>query len=570
MTKKVIPLNLLLLGTTSALAAPERPNIIVILSDDMGYSDIGCYGGMIKTPVLDSLAATGLQYMQFYNTARSCPSRASLLTGLHPHQTGIGHMNSNRGADGYRGGLNNHNVTIGEVMQQAGYETYAVGKWHVAQQQEANSPKHNWPLQRGFDHYYGTIQGGGSFYDPSSLCRGNTFITPENDPEYRPESFYYTNALGDNACMFLQEHKESQNKKPFFMYLAFTAAHWPMQVPEADVEPYKGMFDEGWDVLRLRKYERMRREGLIDPDWKLSEDATVGAWKDEPHKKFETRCMEVYAGMVSNLDHNIGKVVEMLKKTGQYENTVIFYLQDNGGCAELMERQCPAFRVQVPPGKNMNPMGKDELQTQLIPFKTRDGRPVLRGRAMPGGPDTYVAYGRAWAWVSNTPFREYKHWVHEGGISTPLIVHWPAGITPSGDNKRQTPGQLMDIMATCVELSGGYYPLEFKGRTIYPCEGVSLVSSFAADPPKNNRWLFWEHEGNRAVRNGEWKLVYKAGTEVRDIPNSSWELYNMKLDRTETNNVAAENPKIVKRLAAKWNEFAERCHVKPWPQPLKP
>lgn len=569
MNTKIIPLNLLLLGTASTLYAQQQPNILVILADDMGYSDIGCYGGVIETPILDSLAHNGLQYMQFYNTARSCPSRASLLTGLHPHQAGMGHMTIDRGEDGYRGGLNNHCVTLGEVLQLAGYETYAVGKWHVSLKQEADSPNYNWPLQRGFDHFYGTIQGGGSYFDPSSLCRGNTFITPENDPVYHPTRFYYTDAIGDNACMFLTEHRKTQKNKPFFMYLAFTAAHWPLHVPEEDIKPYKGKFDEGWDVIRQKKYEDMVRKGIIDSEWKLSEDPEIPKWVNERYKNFEARCMEVYAGMVSNMDRNIGKVIEILKQTGQYENTIIFYLQDNGGCAEPMGRQRAAFQVPIPQGANMRPMAADELQTRLIPFKTRGGCPVWQGRILPGGADTYVAYGQSWAWVSNTPFREYKHWVHEGGISTPLIVHWPAGIKNSKNNKRQMPGQLMDIMATCVELSGVNYPSTFKGQEIRPCEGRSLVASFKKDRPGDNRYLYWEHEGNRAIRNGKWKLVYKAGTATKEIPWSFWELYDLSHDRTETHNIAAQNPKRVAEMAAKWDEFAERCHVKPWPHKFK-
>lgn len=556
-------------GAASAApaAAQQRPNILVILADDMGYSDIGCYGGVIRTPNLDSLTANGLRYTQFYNTARSCPSRASLLTGLHPHQAGMGHMTQDRGQEGYRGELNDRCVTLGEALRTAGYETFAVGKWHVAKNIDPAGSKHNWPLQRGFDHFYGTIMGGGSYYDPATLCRGNDYVTPENDPEYRPEKFYYTDAIADNAVKFLGEHKKAQNGKPFFMYMAFTAAHWPMQVPEEEVEPYYGAFDNGWDELRRAKYREMIRRGLIDPRWSLSTDETVTPWRTVENKEFETRCMEVYAGVVSRMDRNIGRVVGWLREQGMLDNTVILFLQDNGGCAEPMERMRKPFTVRIPEGETLAPMGPDELQTRLIPFKSRDGRPMRRGQVAAGDADTYVAYGKGWAHLSDTPFREYKHWVHEGGIATPLIVHWPAGIAARGE-MRKTPGQLPDIMATCTDLAGAQYPEQHDGKPIPACEGVSLTGSFAADRAQPGRCLYWEHEGNRAVRSGRWKLVYKAvpGRE-QDIPLAAWELYDLETDRTECCDVAAKHPEKVKELAAKWDAFAKRCQVKPWPTP---
>ncbi|NDV81742.1 arylsulfatase [Bacteroides sp. 51] len=552
-----------------SVTAQDRPNIILIMSDDMGYSDIGCYGGVIETPALDNLANKGLQYMQFYNTARSCPSRASLMTGLHPHQTGIGHMTDNRGEDGYRGDLNNSCVTIGEVLKSNGYETFAVGKWHMTRFMKKDGTKHNWPLQRGFDHYYGTIAGGGSFYDPQTLCRGNEYITPENDPEYKPETFYYTNAITDNAIKFLEKRNDRQ---PFFMYVAYTSAHWPMQVLEEDIEPYKGRFDQGWEELRKEKYKKMQQQGILDKKWALSIDETVGKWDEAKDKKFETRLMEVYAGMVSNLDKNIGRLVSYLERTNQLENTIIVFLQDNGGCAEPLGRQPQKpTAVKVPQGKELIPMEKDELQTRLIPYRTRDGRPVMQGvGTMAGGPDTYIAYGKGWAYASNTPFREYKHWVHEGGISTPLIVHWPARIKASKNNKRWQPGQLPDIMATFLDASQSTYPETFKGIDITPYQGISLMPSFSKDKFNYTRPLYWEHEGNRAIRSGKWKLVYKsAHEETEDIPLSAWSLYDMENDRTEQHDLAAKYPERVKEMAAQWEEFAIRCHVKPWPHQLK-
>lgn len=541
----------------------ERPNIILILSDDMGYSDIGCYGGMIETPNLDRLCQEGLQYMQFYNTARSCPSRASLMTGLHPHQAGIGHMTDDRGEDGYRGDLNNHCVTLAEVLGQGGYETYAVGKWHLSRFMAPKGPRHNWPLQRGFDHFYGTIAGGGSFFDPQTLCRGNQYITTENDPEYKLEEFYYTNAITDNAIRFL---KQREDKNPFFMYVAYTAAHWPLHAPEKEIEAYKGRFDKGWDQLRKEKYERMVKEKILKKGWKLSEDKSVRVWDDVKKKEFEARCMEVYAAMVTNMDKNIGRLVDYLQSTNQLENTVLVFLQDNGGCEEAIGRAKEPCLQMPPKGKTCVAMAPDELQDRLIPYRTRDGRPVREGMGtMPGGADTYISYGRGWAYLSDAPFREYKHWVHEGGIATPLIVHWPAGIKKSGERRWQ-PGQLPDIMATFADLAGVAYPTNYNGNTIYPCAGESLVPSFKKDMPFYERPLFWEHEGNRAIRIGKWKLVYKAKENKKDITPEQWELYDMEKDRTEIHNVAAEHPDLVREMAAQWDDFALRCHVKPWPK----
>ncbi len=573
MKNKTLALSLPILALSASIHAGERPNVILILSDDMGYSDLGCYGGTINTPNLDKLADKGLQYMQFYNTARSCPSRASLITGLHPHQTGIGHMTNNRGVDGYRGDLNNQCVTIAEVLKSSGYETFAVGKWHMTRFMKPDGPKHGWPLQRGFDHYYGTISGAGSFFDPNTLCRGNTYITPENDPEYKPETFYYTNAITDNAIQFLE--KRDNPEEPFFMYMAYTAAHWPMQALEEDYEPYIGKFDEGWAKMRSDKYQKMIKAGLIDASWNLGVDPTVPSWDalSTEGKAFERRCMEVYAGMVSNMDKNIGRMVKYLESTGQLENTMIIFLQDNGGCAEDYGRDYPyPYNITVPAGAQVIPMGKDELQEQSIPYRTRDGRPVRCGSGTMAGPaDTYLSYGKGWASLSNTPFKEYKRWVHEGGIATPLLIHHPKVIGQNEGQKRWQPGQLPDLMATIVDATSSEYPKTFNGENITPCEGISLLPSFTQDNFNYERPMFWEHEGNRAIRLGKWKLVYKAGSgSKKEISINSWELNDLETDRGETKNLASTNQTIVKDLAQKWDEFANRCQVRPWPDTVIP
>ena len=343
-----------------------------------------------------------------YNTARCCPTRASLMTGLYQHQAGVGHMMDDKGYDSYRGDLSNNCVTIAEVLKQAGYSTYMSGKWHVTKHIKPEGPKHNWPRQRGYDRFYGTITGAGSFYDPTTLCRGNTYVTPENDPEYQPETYYYTDAISDNATRYVREHCEGSAAKPFFMYVAYTAAHWPMHALEKDITKYKGKYDEGYACYRERRLKRLRKMGLVSKDWAMSEQP--GDWESVKHKEWESRCMEVYAAMVDNMDQGIGRIVAELKKQGIFDNTLILFLQDNGGCAEGMgrgENINDKWRSGV---KDRKPMGKDELQPHIWPpMKTRDGRPVLGGPSVMPGPDgTYIAYGRDWANVSNTPFRYYN------------------------------------------------------------------------------------------------------------------------------------------------------------------
>ncbi|MCC9602439.1 arylsulfatase [Stieleria sp. JC731] len=548
-----------LLGCTNAHAA-ERPNIIWIMSDDMGFSDIGCYGSEINTPVIDGLASNGIRFTQFYNTARCCPTRASLLTGLYPHQAGIGHMMNDRGHDGYRGDLNRNCVTIAEVLKPAGYRTYISGKWHVTKTTRplTQSDKHNWPLQRGFDRFYGTIHGAGSFYDPNTLTRDNEFISPYSDPEYGKDDFpngqyYYTDAISDHASRFIREHHFDHGEAPFFMYVSFTAAHWPMHALEKDIEKYEGKYDEGYDAIRKARYQKMIELGLITPDstelFPIEENA-----KQTEFWEWDKRNMEVYAAMIDSMDQGIGRIVESLKETGQFENTVICFFQDNGGCAENYGRGGNGTpRADSP---SLSPLADSFLQPDMQPKQTRDGYPVRTGKGvMAGPPDTYIGYGKAWATVSNTPFRQFKHFTHEGGISTPLIVHWPDGLKRHGELER-TPGHLVDLMATAVELSGADYPATaHDGQSIKPMEGKSLVPTFKGDTIKRDA-IYWEHEGNRAIRSGDWKLVAKGA-------KGQWELYNIAQDRSEQKDLSDQHPEIAKQLSEKWQAYAERANVLP-------
>ena len=511
----------------------NKPNIVLILNDDMGYSDIGCYGGEVQTPNLDRLAANGVRFSQFYNTARCCPSRASLLTGLHPHQADVGHMMQSHGVDGYLADLSKESVTIAEVLKTAGYANYMSGKWHVTR--HINGPKHNWPLQRGFDDYYGIIDGAANYFDPESLTRDNERIkAPEGD-------YFLTDAISDEAVRQIRDHSKSRPDIPFFQYVAYTAPHWPLHAHEEDVRRYAGRFESGWDALRQERLERMVDMGILDPAWELTpRDPTQLEWTWADHKEWNQRRMEVYAAQIDRMDQGIGRIIDALDETGRLENTLVMFLSDNGGCAEEIEPDWTWFLPDPGPRKN-----------------TRDGVPIKGGNIpslMPGGEETYQSYGVPWANLSNTPFREYKHWVHEGGISTPFIAHWPARIR-SGGRLEHRPAQLPDIMATCVELGGAQYPAEVSGRKILPLEGYSMASlleggNFAREV------LYWEHEGNRAVRKGKWKLVIK-------YPGA-WELYDIEADRTELHDLAGEHPDVVAELSALYDEWAERCGVSDW------
>lgn len=546
-----------MLGLVSANARP--PNIVLILADDMGYSDVGCFGGEIPTPRIDALAQGGIRFTQFYNTARCCPTRASLLTGLYPHQTGFGWMTVDQGLDGYRGELNRQSVTIAEVLRSSGYRTYLAGKWHVTSHvtPTREEDKFNWPRQRGFDRFYGTIHGAGSFFDPNSLTRDNAFISPYSDPEYFTNDFYYTDAITDHAVRFIAEHARDHRERPFFLYVAHTAPHWPMHAREADIAKFKGKYDAGYDATRRARLARMKELGIIDPRWDLSPQSG-GAWNDVSNPEFERRCMEVYAAMMVRLDDGVGQVMEALKRAGMDDNTLVIFLSDNGAAAETQGRR-GAFQPRAS-APTLPPLPADYLQPDMIPKQTRDGYPVRSGYGvLPGAPDTYVSYGGGWANVSNTPFREYKHWVHEGGISTPLIVHWPAGIPTSRRGTLETqPGHVIDLMATCVDLAGAVYPKTHHGYDIQPLEGVSLLPAVRGDRLARSQPIFFEHEGNRAVRDGQWKLVAKG-------PDGAWELYDMETDRTEMNDLAAAHPEQVRRLAMAWEKWALRTAALPWP-----
>jgi arylsulfatase len=506
----------LLAGLPAFPAEEKRPDILVIMVDDMGFSDIGCYGGEIDTPNLNGLAANGVRFTQFYNTARCCPSRAALLTGLYPHQAGVGHMVNDRGYDGYRGDLNRTCATFGELLRPAGYGTYISGKWHVTKHTKPEGPKDNWPLQRGFDHYFGTLVGAGSYWTPKALTRDNEQIDPPGG------DFYYTDAIAENAAGFICGHHAKTPDKPFFLYTAFTAPHWPLHAPAETIAKYRGKYRGGWDPVRKARFARLKKLGIINPEWTLTErDPSAKEWDSLPAEKQDEMDlrMAIYAAQVDRMDQGVGRIVAALKETERFANTLLLFLADNGGCAEG------------------GPLG----------FERKKGGQL-------GTDASFASYGLSWANASNTPFRRYKHYVHEGGISSPLIAHWPDRIKARGE-LRATPAHIIDIVPTVLAAAGATQPAELNGHTLTPCEGRPLLSVFADDrlPP---RALFWEHEGNRAVRLGTWKLVAKGKA-------GPWELYDMEHDRTETNDLAEKHPERVAELAALWQAWAERCQVLP-------
>jgi arylsulfatase len=494
--------------------APAKPNIVVILVDDMGFSDIGCYGSEIPTPHLDALAKNGLRFTQFYNTGRCCPTRAALLTGVYPHQAGVGHMTENRGAVGYEGRLNAQCATIAEALQPAGYFTAMTGKWHVGLKDGAA------PWDRGFDRSLNAAAGG--FYQPDSP-RALLFLNSEkiasNDARL-PKNWYSTDLWTSFGLKFIDEACEAH--QPFFLYLAHNAPHFPLQAPDGEIAKFRGKYKTGWDQLRRERHDRQIEMGIVAKTWPLTpRPDEIQAWESltEARKDQFDHLMAVYAATVSRMDRAVGDLVAGLKQRGVLDNTLILFMSDNGGNAES------------------GPDGRSQ------------GNPTEAG-------STWFC-GESWAFLQNTPFRRYKHFSHEGGIATPLIAHWPQGI-PAKNELRRQPAHVIDIKATCLAAAGTPDPTGRQGKPVLPPEGRSLLPAFAGQPLSRDA-LFWEHEGNAAVRAGDWKLV-RQGRE------GSWELYDLAKDRTEQTDLAAIQPDQIKTLAAQWEAWAVRANVKPYPE----
>ncbi len=532
-TPAILGLILSLTLAHGAGAQPgARPNVVIILVDDMGWSDVGSYGGEISTPHLDALAARGVRFTQFYVTPRCSPSRASLLTGLYSHQAGMGHLDNviREGSPGTTGRLNGQSVTIAEVLRESGYFTAMAGKWHLGQQN--GSP----PWERGFDRVL-NIRAGGIFF-PNQNFQGDDLTKRGQEPLYldgKPierdapllgRQWYTTFLWTDFGLKFVDEARAA--KKPFFLYLPHNAPHFPLMAPAELIAKYRGKYKAGWDRLREARYRRQIKMGVIDRRWPLSpREPESPAWdslSDDSKDRFD-HLMAVYAAMIEAIDTSVGMLVEGLEARGMLDDTLILFLSDNGGNAES------------------GPDGRF------------NGDP-------PGGPNSNLYLGMNWAALTTTPFRRFKHFTHEGGIASPLIAHWPRGIPQNRRNRlERQPGHLIDVMATIVDVTGAAYPREFKGRTIQAMEGVSLRPAFTGGRITRPQSIFFEHEGNRAIRSGRWKLVSR-------YPDG-WELYDMTADRVERNDLAAHHPALVDTLAAEWETWAKRANVDPWTGPRR-
>jgi arylsulfatase len=489
------------------IARLQIGSFLVILADDMGFSDIGAYGSEIPTPSIDRLAAMGLRFTQFYNAARCCPTRAALLTGLYPHQAGVGHMVADRDTPGYRGRLAGGAVTIAEVLRDAGYRTLLSGKWHVGEDRP------HWPVDRGFDRSFALVSGASSYFRLDEGRRMALDAAPFTPPD---ADFYMTDAITEHAVRLIAE--TARGDAPFFLYVAYTAPHWPLHALREDIARHRGKYAGGWDALRRKRHRRMLALGVVRPEWALSpRPERLPAWETVEDKESWDLRMAVYAAQVERMDRGVGRIVAAIEAAGKLGDTLILFLSDNGASPEVVDR-----------GKS--------------------GAPA-------GSPESYLSYGPSWANASNTPFRLGKARVHEGGIATPLVACWPARIQARGGLAHE-PGHVIDILATCLDAAGVSYPRERDGRPVTPLEGRSLLPVLEGRGRSGHEAIFWEHQGNRAVRRGKWKLVALHGKD--------WELYDLEADRTELHDVARERPDLVKELEALYASWAERCGVLPW------
>lgn len=521
LTFVVAPLRAVDEATSDKTPAASRPNVVLILADDMGFSDIGCYGGEIETPHIDALANRGLRFTQFYNSARCSPTRAAILTGLYQHQAGMGMLgedpNQVAPADapaGYTRRLDQDCATIAELLRAEGYHTYMAGKWHLGYHRQES-----WPLQRGFERYYGILAGASSYFRPS----GGRGLTLDNNqlPPPANEDYYTTDAFAEHLNQFIGQQTDEQ---PFFAYLAFNAPHWPLHAREEDIQRYVGKYLGGWDQLRQQRWARQVKMGIVDEAWGLSpRDDGARAWDeltDQQQQELDYR-MAVYAAQVHRLDYQIGQVVQTLKSRGQFENTLILFLSDNGACAE------PYTDLGGGDFKEIN------------------------------DPDKWgaISYGTGWANASNTPYRRYKARLYEGGISTPLVAHWPAGISAAGQLTAAR-GYISDLLPTILDVVGAEYPEQLDGRELTPLYGKSLAGALRGEEFSQPEWMFWEHYDDRVARKGDWKIIGKIGSDV-------WELYNLATDRTELHNVADQHPELVAELADAWLQWAKAHDVLP-------
>ena len=524
--------------------AGSRPNIILILADDMGFSDIGCFGSEVSTPNLDRLAARGMRVSQFYNNPRCCPSRASIMTGLYAQQAHMGMMVADHGRypyPEYDGDLSAQTLTIPEALKSVGYNTAMVGKWHLTPQDPKLS-HHNWPTHRGFDKYWGIVAGASVYYESPLLIHDDE---PLPAP---PKDQYLTDLFAEHAAGYVEEL--AREKEPFFLYTAFNAPHWPIQAPEETVQKYAKRYAGGWDQLRAERHKKQLELGIVEEKWGLSpRDPRVPAWENAGDKEWEMRRMAVYAAMIDRLDQGIGRIIDAVEKAGVADNTLIVFMSDNGGNSEEIAGQ----RTSIPPAaikahENTPCMGSAQPCAGNVPG------------VMPGDMSTFQSIGIPWGNCANTPFRLYKHYAQEGGISSPFIACWPKGIKAT-PRPVSAIGHETDLMPTFLELSGAKYPDKVAAGPLPALAGQSLTPLFSGKA-RTRQPIYWEHEGNKAVRDGKWKLVSR-------FPDH-WELYDMEADRTELHDLSTAQPERTKAMAAMYNAWAKRIGVQPWPMPETP
>ncbi|GAB3616154.1 arylsulfatase [Okibacterium endophyticum] len=500
----------------------HQPNIIIMLADDLGFSDIAPFGGEIDTPALQRLADRGVRMSSYYVTPRCSPSRAALLTGRHPHSVGIGVLTTDNQPHGYAGSLTTTVPTLAELLSDRGYATGLFGKWHLAS--EVRTPSETWPTRRGFDEFRGILPGASSFYQPP-MMEGETRI-PQED---LAEDFYFTDDISEHGADFIR--RRAENDEPFLLFLTYTAPHWPLHAREEDVAKYRERFAPGWSAIREQRLRRLRSEGILPEVDHLPEGQTLSEWPAE-NRDWQIERMSVYAAQVESLDRGVGRILDAVAEAGVEDDTIVLFFSDNGGCAEEL------------------PVGEPFFPPDTVPRTTRGGQPVAFGNdptVMPGPATTYQSYGRDWATVSNTPFRLWKRWVHEGGISSPFVVSWPGGGVPSGGGISHAVGHVTDIVPTIMDALDAPHT----------GEGSSLLNVWRSPASRGaERTVCWEHIGNAAVRRGRWKLVREW--------SGPWELYDIEADRIESRDLSAEEPELVEELAAEYAEWAQAHGVLPW------
>jgi arylsulfatase A-like enzyme len=501
----------LFLGAGHWLPAADTPNIIVVMVDDMGYSDLGCFGSLIETPAIDKLSSRGVTFNNFYNTARCWSTRASLMTGLYPHQANKAMSFGPKAPVGYQGNIPRETLFLSELLQNHGYSTYHVGKWHLNNRSE--DVENSWPLGRGFDNSYCVVSQD-NFFAPWRMRDEHQLIVRSKDPQQWPQDYYMTTAIGERSRDYLETHLRETPEKPFFLYVAHTAPHFPLQAPADVIDKYLGKYMHGWDEERKRRHSKLQQKAIVATKLPPRDEEAI-AWESLNQREqveWDSR-MAVHSAMIDVVDQEVGRLVSLLRKRGIYEDTVIIFLSDNGASAEFLVR------------------GDGDEPT-----------------AAPGSVASFECLEVGWSNACNTPFRQHKMWTHEGGISTPLIVHWPDGNIASGTINGQA-GHVIDLVPTIMDIVGSALP------DIVDYPGESLLGTIRTGQIRD-RTLFWEHLGNRAIRSGHWKAVLEY--------QQAWQLFDMRSDRGENIDLAKERATLLNQLISKWDDWAEVSSVVHW------